>query len=243
MVDIDKVAGPAGAKKNEPDDRFEFFIAQYKAHCEPLLEEGAKWLAYKSVYDTQRPVLLNDAHVASATELAKAIGELVTGKDAKFLVEFRKDSKGLEDTVTRLKAIRDSYMAPLVKFNQELRDRINAYQVRQRAAQQKKIEDDRKAAAALAAKGTPEAIQKAAEMLEAPQERAGTVRSDHGSTAGFAVTWTIKSIDSALLPVEFKSPDEAKIKARLKTMTDAEKKTPGFIPGCVFEEKLQTRLS
>jgi hypothetical protein len=243
MVDIDTMPGAAGNKTNEPDDRFEFFVAKYQSDCEPLVERGAKLLAYKAVYDEQRPILLNDQHVASATELAKSIGALVTGKDAEFLVLFKQNTKGLEEVITRIKLLRDRYMEPLVQFDKELRERINSYQKKQLAAARAREEEARQKAAKLAASGKPEDIQKAAEALSAPPVRAGTVKSDHGSTAGFAIKWKIKSIDSDKLPVEFKSPDKAKIEAKLKTMTEEQKKTPGFIPGVIFEEDLQTRLT
>lgn len=245
MVDIDNGTPyrVATAGKNEPDDKFEFFIAKFKSDCEKLVEDGDALLKFKPAYDAQRPVLENDQQVERASELIKAIGVLVTGKDAAFLAAFKRNSKGLEETVTRMKAIRDAFMAPLVKFDGELRERVNVFQRKQRAAALKKEDEDRAAAAKLAASGKPEDIQKAAAVLGAPPPRAGTVKSDHGTTAGYAVKWKIGSIDSAKLPVEFMSPDKAKIELRLKGMTEAEKKMPNFIPGVVFIEDIQTRIS
>lgn len=242
MVDIDATPGPAGNKSNEPEGRFDFYIAEFKEHAEPLIEDAAKWLAYKAPYDESRQVLENDTQVSRATELAKELGAFI-GPKGSFVTLFKTDSAALDGALKTMKELRDKWLAPIIQFEGELRDRINVYQRKQRAAQLKKEDDDRAKATALTASGKPEDIQKAAEVLAAPTPRAGTVKSDHGSTAGYAIKFKVQSIMDDELPRELMSPDMKKINARIATLTDEQKKTPFAIPGVVLVEDIQTRLT
>jgi hypothetical protein len=242
MIDIDATPGPAGKKSNEPEGQFDFYIVAYKQHAEPLIEAAKEYLAFKPVYDAQRPVLENETHVARATELAKKLGEFL-GPKGKFVTLYKTDSKSLDDALAEMKKLRDAWMAPIMQFEGELRERINSFQRKQRAAQLQREEQEKAKAAALAKTGEPEKVQAAAEILSKPPERAGTVKSETGSTAGFAIRWKIRSIEDDALPREFCSPDTKKIMARVATMTEEQKRTPQFIPGVILEEVVQTRLS
>lgn len=242
MVDIDAAPGPAGKKPNEPEGKFDFYIAAYQQNAEPLIEEAGKWLAYKAPYDEQRKVLENDTQVARATELAKELGKFIGPKGA-FVSLFKADSKGLDDAITKMKQLRDQWLAPIVQFEGELRERINVYQRKQRAAQQKLEEEQKAKAAELAKTGEPEKVQAAAEILSRPAEKGGVVKSETGGVAGYAVTWRVRSVMDEEVDREFLSVDMGKIRARLKTMTDEQKKTPFFLKGVVLEEVVQTRLS
>lgn len=218
---------------NQPADPLQMFLDDLAEDGKPLIERAGKLVAYKARYDADRPELENDDQVGKATELVKEIAKLTSSTNGEFETLRKKYKKPLDETGKTISRMVEKWAGPLGLFEGELRGRINRFQTKKLAAERETKRLAEIEAAKIAAAGTPEAIEKAAETIaDVPAPKAQT-RSDHGSMATTRTAWKGEVTDAALVPHEFCSPDPAKIAAAVKAGTRT-------IPGVSITEQVLT---
>lgn len=204
---------------NQPADPLQMFLDDLSEDAKPLIARADKLVAFKVRYDAERPELADDDQVGKATELVKEITKLTSSTSGEFETLRKKYKKPLDETGKTISRMVEKWAGPLAQFEGELRSRINRFQTKKLAAEREAKRLAEIEAAKIAAAGTPEAIEKAAETIAAAPVPKAQTRTDYGSMATTRSAWKGEVTDATLVPREFCSPDAAKIAAAVKTGT------------------------
>lgn len=195
----------------------EFIKADLKERAEPFLQEwhggdGKTGLsAIWEIYEKDRVFLIDEDQVAKCTEFAKKL-------DGKFgLIKTLDGLRGpaaepLKSATNEINNIIATYLAPIIKARDGLRERLQAYADRQLAEKQKRETEATENAARLAKMG-PTGIQQAAAVLSSAAKPIESIKSERGASMETRVGYKYKGVsDISLVPLQYLMVDEAAVR-------------------------------